>query len=108
MMARSMFGTQRREWWRIHATFVILDVATGDPRWADWSASRIAEALDAGRGVLNPLIYAEVSVGYRSAEELDRLVTTPSQGRRTPGDGGACSAEVVSSTSPASAGMSAG
>ena len=35
-------------------------------------------------------------------------VTTPSQGRRTPGDGGACSAEVVSSTSPASAGMSAG
>ena len=40
MMARSMFGTQRREWWRIHATFVILDVATGDPRWADWSASR--------------------------------------------------------------------
>jgi hypothetical protein len=35
-------------------------------------------------------------------------VTTPSQGRRTPGDGGVCSAEVVSSTSPASAGMSVG
>jgi predicted nucleic acid-binding protein len=53
---------------------VILDVATGDPRWADWSASRIAEALDAGRVVINPLIYAEVSVGYRSAEELDDLL----------------------------------
>jgi len=53
---------------------VILDVATGDPRWADWSASRIAEALDAGRVVINPLIYAEVSVGYRSAEALDDLL----------------------------------
>ena len=53
---------------------VILDVATGDPRWADWSAHRIAEALDAGRVVINPLIYAEVSVGYSSAEELDDLL----------------------------------
>ena len=52
----------------------ILDVATGDPQWAQWSASRIAEALDAGRVVINPLIYAEVSVGYRSAEELDDLL----------------------------------
>jgi predicted nucleic acid-binding protein len=53
---------------------VILDVATGDPRWADWSADRIAEALDAGRVVINPLIYAEVSVGYSSVEELDDLL----------------------------------
>ena len=53
---------------------VILDVAAGDPRWAQWSASRIAEALDAGRVVINPLIHAEVSVGYRSAEELDDLL----------------------------------
>lgn len=50
---------------------VLLDVATGDARWADWSAERIAEALDAGRVVINPLIYAEVSAGYQSAEELD-------------------------------------
>jgi len=53
---------------------VILDVATGDPRWADWSAGRIAEALDGGRVVINPLIYAEVSVGYSSVEELDDLL----------------------------------
>jgi predicted nucleic acid-binding protein len=53
---------------------VILDVATGDPRWAQWSASRMAEALDAGRVVINPLIYAEVSVGYSSVEELDDLL----------------------------------
>jgi hypothetical protein len=50
---------------------VLLDVVTEDARWADWSANRIAEALDAGRVVINPLIYAEVSVGYQSVEELD-------------------------------------
>jgi hypothetical protein len=32
------------------------------------------EALAAGWVVINPLIYAEVSVGYRSAEELDDLL----------------------------------
>ncbi len=37
-------------------------------------AGRIAEALDAGRVVINPLIYAEVSVGYSSVEELDDLL----------------------------------
>jgi predicted nucleic acid-binding protein len=53
---------------------VILDVATGDANWADWSASRIAEAMDNGRVVINPIIYAEVSVGYQTAEELDELL----------------------------------
>lgn len=53
---------------------VILDVATGDAQWADWSASRIAEAMDTGRVVINPLIYAEVSVGYETVEELDEIL----------------------------------
>jgi hypothetical protein len=53
---------------------VLLDVATSDDHWADWSASRIAVALDGGRVVINPIIYAEVSVGYESVEELDRLL----------------------------------
>ena len=30
--------------------------------------------MDAGRVVINPLIYAEVSVGYESVEELDELL----------------------------------
>jgi predicted nucleic acid-binding protein len=53
---------------------VLLDVITGDEQWADWSAREIAAAMDSGRVVINPLIYAEVSVGYRSAEELDDLL----------------------------------
>jgi len=34
----------------------------------------IAAALDAGRVVINPLIYAEVSVSYQTIEELDELL----------------------------------
>lgn len=53
---------------------VLLDVITGDERWADWSAARIAAAIDEGRAVINPLIYAEVSVGYETVEELEELL----------------------------------
>jgi len=53
---------------------VLLDVIIGDEKWADWSAEQIAVAMDAGRVVINPLIYAEVSVGYESLEELDELL----------------------------------
>ncbi len=53
---------------------VLLDVITGDERWADWSAGQIAAAMDSGRVVINPLIFAEVSVGYETVEELDELL----------------------------------
>jgi len=53
---------------------VLLDVITGDERWADWSAGQIASAMDAGRVVINPLIYGEVSVGYQTIEELQDLL----------------------------------
>jgi predicted nucleic acid-binding protein len=62
-----------------HATLidscVLLDLITGDEQWADWSAEQVARAMDAGRVVINPLIYAEVSVGYESIEELDELLS---------------------------------
>ncbi|MEU1993177.1 type II toxin-antitoxin system VapC family toxin [Nocardia gamkensis] len=53
---------------------VLLDVMTNDKHWAAWSADRITEALDAGRVVINPIIYAEVSVGYDAVEDLDYLL----------------------------------
>ena len=53
---------------------VLLDVITGDQRWADWSAEQIAAAMDTGRVVINPLVYAEVSVGYETVEELEELL----------------------------------
>jgi predicted nucleic acid-binding protein len=53
---------------------VLLDIATADPAWGDWSEAALAEAQDAGRVVINPLIYAEVSVGYASLEQLDAVL----------------------------------
>lgn len=53
---------------------VILDLTTNDPKWADWSAEAIAEAADAGPLVINPIIYAEISVDFTSIEELDELI----------------------------------
>ena len=50
---------------------VILDIATQDPRWGEWSAEVLAAVAENSVLVINPVIYAEVSVGFDSIEELD-------------------------------------
>jgi hypothetical protein len=50
---------------------VLLDIATDDPRWSSWSRDSLALAADEGPLAINPLIYAEVSVGFAAIEELD-------------------------------------
>jgi predicted nucleic acid-binding protein len=50
---------------------VLLDVMTEDSRWLSWSAEAIERAADRYRLVINPVIYAEVSVRYSRIEELD-------------------------------------
>lgn len=60
------------------ATFVdssvLIDVLTQDPAWADWSEWALADARDRGRLVINPIVYAEVSTGFVSVEDLDAAV----------------------------------
>ncbi|MGE4425064.1 MAG: type II toxin-antitoxin system VapC family toxin [Solirubrobacteraceae bacterium] len=53
---------------------VLLDVFTDDPVWASWSVSHLAEAFDAGAVLINPLIYAELSVGFDRIEDLEDLL----------------------------------
>lgn len=50
---------------------VLLDVMTEDPRWFAWSADAIERAADRYRLVINPVIYAEVSIQYSRIEDLD-------------------------------------
>jgi predicted nucleic acid-binding protein len=50
---------------------VLLDVMTEDARWLAWSADAIERAADRHRLVINPIIYAEVSIRYSRIEELD-------------------------------------
>lgn len=52
-------------------TNVLLDIFTDDPSWADWSGRALAEARDSGALVVNPIVYAEVSVRFDRIEELD-------------------------------------
>lgn len=53
---------------------MLLDLALSDSRWAQRSAAAIAAAADAGPLVINPLIFAEVSVGYERVEDLDEVL----------------------------------
>lgn len=50
---------------------VLLDVLTDDPTWGERSSSAVARAADTGRLAINPIIYAEVSVGFANVEDLD-------------------------------------
>jgi predicted nucleic acid-binding protein len=53
---------------------VILDIVTEDPAWSEWSADALAQALDDGPLVINPIVYAEVSTGFDRIEDLDDAV----------------------------------
>lgn len=53
---------------------ILIDVMSEDPAWFDWSAEALATAADRGRVVINPIIYAEVSVLYSRIEELDEAL----------------------------------
>lgn len=55
---------------------VILDIATDDPTWSDWSATTLERLADEAVLVINPLIYAEVSVGFQNIEDLEDVVSS--------------------------------
>ena len=50
---------------------VLLDVATDDPNWGQWSARALAEVAEHATLIINPIVYAEVSIGYTTIEALD-------------------------------------
>jgi len=53
---------------------ILLDIATDDPVWSGWSASALHHAGRDGRLVINPIIYAELSVSHSRIETLDALL----------------------------------
>jgi hypothetical protein len=50
---------------------VLLDLMTEDMDWFPWSVAAVQSAADRFRLVINPIIYAEVSVRYSRIEDLD-------------------------------------
>lgn len=47
---------------------VLIDVVVRDEQWAAWSIEALIEALDAGPVFVDQVVFAEVSIGYRTAE----------------------------------------
>ena len=53
---------------------ILLDVITNDPAWGEWSAMTLASTADESNLVINPLIYAEVSIGFPYIEDLEEAL----------------------------------
>lgn len=54
---------------------VLLDVLTDDPQWYAWSAAQLDECAAVAELCINPIIYAEVSIGFTRIEDLDRALS---------------------------------
>lgn len=54
---------------------VLLDVITDDPVWGDWASGILNELFHASVLAINPVIYAEVSVGFQTIEELEATLS---------------------------------
>jgi predicted nucleic acid-binding protein len=64
-------------------TNVLLDVATEDGQWGEWSAARLREAANGDGLAINPIIYAELSVHYDAIEALEDALSPHSFARLT-------------------------
>ena len=56
-------------------TCVLIDVAEGDARWADWSARQLALWIERGPIVITPMVFAEWSSMFAHVTEVDSAVT---------------------------------
>ncbi|WP_333706794.1 type II toxin-antitoxin system VapC family toxin [Ottowia beijingensis] len=55
-------------------TNVLVDVLENDPEWADWSIGQLRTQSRVHRLVINPVIYAELSLTFSTVEALDEVL----------------------------------
>ncbi|MBW2030192.1 MAG: PIN domain-containing protein [Deltaproteobacteria bacterium] len=53
---------------------IILDVFLNDPKWADWSESKLDEYDQSGILYINSIVYSEISIGFRRIEDLESAI----------------------------------
>ncbi len=53
---------------------VILDIVTEDKKWFLWSSQALAKYSETHTLVINPIIYAEVSVGFDRIEDVEEVL----------------------------------
>ncbi len=62
---------------------VILDIVTEDKRWFNWSSEVLSRYAETHTLVINPIIYAEVSMGFERIEDVEAALP-PALFRRAP------------------------
>ncbi|WP_221032196.1 type II toxin-antitoxin system VapC family toxin [Actomonas aquatica] len=55
-------------------TNVLIDVLADDPDWAEWSEAQLIAAIKQEELAINPIIYAELAVAYRTAAGLEKAL----------------------------------
>jgi predicted nucleic acid-binding protein len=55
-------------------TNVLFDLITNDPVWADWSLRQMDLQALRDRLVINPVVYAELSISFDRFEEVDAFL----------------------------------
>lgn len=50
---------------------VLLDILTIDPKWYDWSSSKLSLIAESHELIINDIIYTEISIGFERIEDLE-------------------------------------
>ena len=53
---------------------IVLDVFLNDPKWADWSESKLDEYDQLGILCINSIVYSEISIGFNRIEDLESTI----------------------------------
>ncbi len=51
-----------------------MDVATENPDWSEWSNDQLDIAASRGPIIINDIVYAEFSGGFKTIEEIDEII----------------------------------
>ncbi|MDW7773834.1 MAG: type II toxin-antitoxin system VapC family toxin [Desulfobulbaceae bacterium] len=53
---------------------ILLDVVTEDKNWFSWSSEQLAKYAEQGELCINPIIYAEISIGFGRIEDMEEVL----------------------------------
>jgi predicted nucleic acid-binding protein len=54
---------------------VLLDIFLDNPGWAEWSLGILSDYASRTTLYINPVVYAELSMGFERIEDLERTLT---------------------------------
>lgn len=57
-------------------TCVITDLYDPESEWFEWSASTLENLDSENKFIINPIIYAECSVGFSAIEDVERMLAS--------------------------------